>query len=84
MQSRIDKIKEALSPLSPSYVEIIDNSHLHRGHEGAKSGKGHFELKINADGLKNKSKIQQHRLIYQQLIHLFETDIHALEIKILS
>lgn len=79
------KIETALKQSFPNcQLELIDNSHLHAGHEGAKEGKGHFLLNINVQAeekLKQKTLLQQHRLIHQALAELFETDIHALEIK---
>ena len=82
LNERIKKIETALKYAFPDCaLEIIDNSHLHAGHAGAKTGKGHFKVRINADELKNKSRVQQHRLIYRALSDLFETDIHALEIE---
>jgi BolA protein len=44
-EKRIKLIRESLEKLSPSYVDIEDEGHLHIGHAGAKSG-GHFKLNI--------------------------------------
>ena len=80
---RTEKILQALTAAFPqANIEIIDNSHLHYGHQGAKSGKGHFKLLITAPELQGKTRLQQHRLINNTLKVLFETDIHALEIEI--
>lgn len=68
--------------LNPSQLEIIDDSHKHIGHAGAKGGLGHFTVIISSNELQDKRKIQQHRLIYQALGEMMETDIHALAIKI--
>lgn len=79
--SRIEKIKAALKPLHPDSVEVIDNSHLHRGHAGAQSGKGHFALTIVGSCFEGKTPIERHRLIYDALSDLMTTDIHAIEIR---
>lgn len=79
--SRIEKIKLALEPLHPISLEVVDNSHLHRGHVGAQSGKGHFALTIVASCFEGKTQIQRHRIIYNALSDLLNTDIHAIEIK---
>lgn len=84
-QQRIQLMTELLKKaLSPSHLEITDDSHLHAGHAGAKSGKGHFSLVIQSDRFDGLSKIKQHQLIYQTLGDLMQTDIHALSIKIES
>ncbi|MFO1257202.1 MAG: BolA family protein [Gammaproteobacteria bacterium] len=79
--SRIEKIKQALGSLHPDSVEVVDNSHLHRGHVGAQSGKGHFALSITSSCFEGKTQIQRHRMIYNALSDLMDTDIHAIEIK---
>lgn len=81
--TRLDKIKEALQDLNPTYLEVIDDSALHQGHAGALTGKGHFTVKINSTMLQAKSRIEQHRLVYAALGSLMETDIHALSIQII-
>lgn len=67
---------------SPAELLVKDQSHLHAGHEGAKDGRGHFEVTISADALTGKSRIKAHRLIYDALGELMQTDIHALKINI--
>lgn len=81
MSNRITLIEEALKALEPTFVEVTDNSHLHVGHAGAKSGKGHFAVKVEAACFEGKNQIQRHRMVFKAMGNLFETDIHALEIK---
>ena len=59
---------------------MIDDGHLHKGHEGAKTGKGHFTIHIVSPAFKNLSSIEQHRMIYNALGNFMQTDIHALRI----
>lgn len=81
---RIQKMTQLIeSALTPSQLEIIDDSHKHVGHAGARDGKGHFTVIIKSDSLEGKRMIQQHRAIYQALGTLMETDIHALAIKVI-
>lgn len=68
--------------LTPSRLEIIDDSHLHAGHAGAKSGKGHFTVIINSEQFSGKRPLQCHQMIYTALGDMMDTDIHALSIKI--
>lgn len=82
-QQRIEKIREYLQKaLQPNSLDVIDESHLHAGHAGAKTGMGHFAIIISADAFLTKSRIEQHRMIYDALGNLMQTDIHALRITI--
>lgn len=65
---------------SPAYLLVKDQSHLHAGHAGAQDGRGHFEVTIVADQFEGCSRIECHRLVYEALGTLMETDIHALSI----
>jgi len=82
MQNRVEKIRARLTEkLQPAYLDIIDQSHLHAGHAGAKEGKGHFAVEITSHAFEGKSPIERHRLVYDALGDLMQTDIHALSIK---
>lgn len=70
--------------LSPSELVIEDESHLHAGHAGAKSGKGHFRIAIAAEKFQGLRPLQKHRLVYDALGDMMETDIHALSIQIIA
>ncbi|OAJ34758.1 BolA family protein [Piscirickettsia salmonis] len=84
-ETRVNMIRQRLEQaLSPSHLEVIDDSHKHIGHAGAASGAGHFTVKISAAHLKGKSRILQHQTIYQALTDMMPTEIHALSIKILD
>ncbi len=83
MITRKDKIEATLKmAFTNCECNIIDNSHLHVGHAGAKDGKGHFKVTLKADELQGKTRLQQHQLIYHALSELMQTDIHALEIEV--
>ena len=80
---RIKAIEQRLQEaFHPSKIEVINESHLHAGHEGAKTGRGHFALTISATTLESKSRVEQHRLIYAALGDLMQNEIHALRIKV--
>jgi BolA protein len=80
---RIQVIKQRLQQaFSPEKLEIIDDSEKHRGHAGSQGGAGHYTVIISADSLKDKSRIDAHREIYQVLNDLIPHEIHALQIKI--
>ena len=85
MTDRENRIKEKLVQyLTPEMVEISDDSHLHVGHAGAKDGRGHFSVVIVSKKFRDLGQLKRHRLVYNALGELMETDIHALAIKAYS
>lgn len=82
---RLEKMQQLISEaLQPEQLEIIDDSHKHIGHAGAKGGLGHFTVIIKSQALEGKRMLQQHRLIYNALGDMMQTDIHALAIKVIK
>jgi len=82
MNTRSDIIKSTISAaIDNEFIEVLDDSQAHAGHEGAKSGGGHFYLTIISPEFTNKSRIQRHQLIYAALGDMMTNDIHALSIK---
>ena len=65
---------------APVELLIKDQSHLHAGHEGAKDGKGHFDVTIVSSKFEDQNRVQRHRMVYDALTQLLLTDIHALRI----
>ncbi len=81
MTDRVEEIQRRLNAaFDPEYLTIEDQSHLHAGHAGAATGKGHFHVVICAEAFRGCSKIEQHRAIYAALGELMHNDIHALSI----
>ena len=84
-EERIQRMRNLLeTKLQPDLLEIVDESHLHAGHAGAKEGMGHFRLKIVAKTFVGTSPIQRHRIVYDALGDMMLTDIHALSITALA
>jgi BolA protein len=80
-ETRVTKIRARLEEaFHPSQLQIIDESHLHAGHEGARSGKGHFRILIESEQFGGVRPLARHRLIHEALGSLMESDIHALSI----
>jgi BolA protein len=78
---RIAEIRVRLErELSPSHIDIIDESHLHAGHAGAASGAGHFNVTVVSEKFSGQSPVQRHRLVYDAIGDLMQTEIHALGI----
>ncbi len=72
------------SALSVSRIEIEDDGARHIGHAGARDGRGHFNLTIVSDGFEGLNRLSRHRLIYNALGRMMETDIHALSIRAMT
>jgi BolA protein len=79
--TRIEAIREALSRLQPSTLEIVDDSHKHVGHEGARDGRGHFSVLIVSPKFVGMNLLARHRAVYEALGDLMQTDIHALSMR---
>lgn len=78
---RISRVRERLEQtLQPAELEITDDSHKHVGHPGARSGMSHFSVRIRAECFRDVSPLARHRLVYEALGEMMETDIHALRI----
>lgn len=80
--TRIEMIRERLSAaLAPETIDIVDESHKHAGHAGARTGMGHFNVAIVSRAFAGKNLLQRHRMVYEALGDAMQTDIHALSIK---
>lgn len=81
-ENTITRIEQCLqTAFSPTLLKLVDESHRHAGHAGAKDGRGHYILTIISPAFADKSPIQRHRMIYDALGELMQTHIHALKIK---
>jgi len=67
--------------LAPTTLEIVDESHKHAGHEGARDGRGHFAVTIVSAAFAGELPLARHRRVYAALGELMQTDIHALSIQ---
>lgn len=77
----MDDIRNRLAALAPVRLELDDDSHLHAGHAGARSGGGHYRLVITSAAFAGKNTVARHRMIYDALGELMGRDIHALAIQ---
>ena len=79
---RIREIRKRIeASLEPVALEIIDESHKHVGHAGAKDGRGHFLVRVTTGKFAGLRPLQRHRLVYAAVGDLMDTDIHALSIE---
>jgi BolA family transcriptional regulator, general stress-responsive regulator len=70
------------SALSPTRLELVDDSEQHRGHGGYNpAGESHFTLRIESPLFVGKSRVERQRLIYAALSELMRERVHALSIR---
>lgn len=79
------KISERLTEdlktaLAAEHVEVIDQSHRHRGHAGALEG-GHFDAVIVSARFQGMGLVDRHRAVYAALGDLAERRVHALALE---
>lgn len=83
--TRSERIRALLeAALASPQVQVIDESHLHIGHAGAREGKGHFRAHIVSSSFLGLRSLQRHQLVYRILSEMMQTDIHALNIVALT
>ena len=78
--STVETLRQRLAVLEPLQVDIIDDSHRHAGHAGARDGGGHYRLAIVAPVFAGKRTMERHRLVYDAAGDLMKQKIHALSI----
>lgn len=78
---RVERIRRRLEEaLAPETLEIVDESHLHAGHPGARGGAGHYRVRIVAAAFRDQPLRERHRMVYAALADLMPHEIHALAI----
>lgn len=78
--SLADVIVERLAVLEPTALELVDESHLHAGHAGARAGGSHFRLAVTSARFVGKSRLERQRLVYDAIGALMQHEIHALSL----
>jgi BolA protein len=77
-----EMLRRLTAVLSPTHVELIDDSELHRGHGGYNpAGESHFTLRIESPAFAGKGRVDRQRMIYAALGDLMEERVHALSIR---
>lgn len=77
-----DEMRERLAVLTPSRLEIIDESEDHRGHSGYREGgQSHFRIRMDSSAFAGLSRLQRHRLIHDTLGDIVPR-IHALALEL--
>ncbi len=69
-----DKLVAALQPVA---LEVINESHMHKGGRGKET---HFKVVVVSDAFDGKPLVQRHRLVNEALAEEFRSGVHALSI----
>ncbi len=73
------------SALRPTRLRIVDESHRHVGHVGARpEGETHFRVEIVSPAFEGKSRLERQRMAFAVLAEELATDVHALTLKTLT
>jgi BolA protein len=69
----------------PARLEVLDESHRHAGHEGARpGGETHFAVTIVSAAFMGQSRLARQRLVYQALAEELANGVHALSLTTLA
>ena len=85
-QTVVEKITEKITKaLNPVEITVLDESHLHAGHAGARpEGETHFRLTVVSALFTGMTLVNRHRKINEVLAEELQGPVHALAIKALS
>ncbi|PVE55644.1 BolA family transcriptional regulator [Rhizobium rhizogenes] len=75
-----NKLQEAFSP---DRLNVIDESHMHAGHQPEMTGTGetHMRVQIVSEQFSGKSRVDRHRAINGLLKPELDAGLHALAIE---
>jgi len=77
-QTITQKLTDAFTPVE---LDVIDESHKHAGHSGARpEGETHFKVVIVAEAFNGASLVERHRAINTALAEELADRVHALSI----
>lgn len=77
--------RQLAQTLSTTALQVIDESAAHAGHAGSNGTDfgTHFRVRIASPFFTGKSRVAQHRLVYDALQEFIDQGVHALAIEIL-
>lgn len=80
MSSRADRIRAALQArFSPLSLEVLDDSHRHAGHAGARpEGETHYTVILVSPAFKGMNRVARSRAVHEALAAEFANGLHAL------
>lgn len=69
------------SGLAPTRLTVVDESHLHQGHAGARpGGESHFRVEIVTPAFDGLSRVARQRRVYEILASELAGPVHALSL----
>ena len=73
------KLRDEFAPVS---LEVINESHLHAGHQPSFDGTGetHFRIKVVSDAFTQMNRVARHRAINALVTDLMDNGLHAIAI----
>lgn len=76
------RIETRLAALTPTSLEVIDDSEKHRGHGGYREGgETHFTVRIVSPAFAGLGRLARHRLVNELLAQELKERVHALAIE---
>jgi BolA family transcriptional regulator, general stress-responsive regulator len=82
MQMRDRIVGKLAQAFAPERLDVIDDSHKHAGHAGARPGEQtHFTVYIVSRAFQGKSRVERHRMINNALSGELAGGVHALAIR---
>jgi BolA protein len=75
MSRSADLVTALTAGLSPTHLEVIDESHMH-----SKGAESHFKVVVVSDAFAGLAAVKRHRLVNQQAEPVFTDGLHALSI----
>ena len=80
-----EMIARLTTALSPTYLDLEDQSDHHIGHAGHDArGESHFALTIASPAFGGQSRVARQRMVYAALGDLMKERVHALTIKAMA
>ena len=77
IQNKLEKV------FKPHTLNVIDESHLHAGHVGAKpEGETHFKVEMKSNKFLGMSRVNMQREVYKALELEMEDKIHAISLEL--
>ena len=77
--------EKLIDALSPTRLEIIDDSARHAGHAGTRDGgESHFNVTIVCAAFAGIGRVQRQRLVHDVLTEELTGPVHALSLKLLA
>ena len=79
---RADRIRACLAAtFAPAVLDVVDESALHAGHAGARSGgETHYRVLMVADSLGSLNRVARSRAVHDALAPEFASGLHALSL----